>query len=102
LSMNVIVLEPGTTHTVPGMDENIGHSHDDIDEVYVVVSGEVTVKIDDDELTLGPLDAVRIAPAAKRATRNTSDTEVTIVMFSQKMHDPRAQSHFHDGFWPAR
>ena len=33
--------------------------------------------------------------------RNRSDAEATVIMFSPKMTDPRAQSHFHEGFWPA-
>jgi mannose-6-phosphate isomerase-like protein (cupin superfamily) len=100
VSMNVITLDPGAVHKVPGMPDDMGHSHEDIDEIYVVASGEIACKLDDDELTLGPLDAVRIPPAIKRATRNVSDAPATLIMFSQKMTDPRAQSHFHEGFWP--
>lgn len=99
VSMNVITLEPGATHKVPGMGDDVGHSHEDIDEVYVVASGEVTVKVGDDEVTLGPLDAINIPPDTKRATRNTSDGPATVIMLSPKMSDPQAQSHFHDGFW---
>ncbi len=99
VSANVITLEPGATHKVPGMPDDTGHSHEDIDEIYVVVAGEVTVKLDDEEISLGPLDAVCIPPETKRATRNTSDANATVLMFSQKMTDPRAQSHFHEGFW---
>lgn len=99
VSMNVIVLEPGATHKVPGMADDVGHSHEDIDEVYVVAAGEVTVKADDDELVLGPLDAIRLPPEVKRATRNTGDATATVIMVSPKMRDPRAQSHFHEGFW---
>src|SRR5207253_2464273 len=99
VSCNVIALEPGATHKVPGMPDDMGHSHSDIDEIYVVVSGEVTVKLDGDEITLGPLDAVRIPPDTVRSTRNTSDADATVLMLSPKMTDPRAQSHFHEGFW---
>ena len=99
VSLNVVRLEPGTTHKAPGMGDDTGHSHEDIDEVYIVASGEITCKLGDDELTLGPLDAVLIPPATKRAARNTSDAPATVIMLSQKMTDPRAQSHFHEGFW---
>ncbi len=99
VSVNVIKLEPGATHKVPGMGDDVGHSHEDIDEVYVVVDGEVTVKADDDEVVLGALDAIRLAPAVKRATRNTGDAAATVLMVSPKMSDPRAQSYFHEGFW---
>jgi mannose-6-phosphate isomerase-like protein (cupin superfamily) len=99
VSVNVIELEPGKTHKVPGMPDDIGHNHDDIDEVYIVASGELTCKLGDDVVTLGPLDAVRIPPETMRATRNDSDQPATVIMLSQKMTDPRAQSHFHEGFW---
>jgi mannose-6-phosphate isomerase-like protein (cupin superfamily) len=99
VSLNVIALEPGATHKVPGMPDDMGHNHDEIDELYIVASGEVTCKLGDDEVTLGPLDAVRIPPDTIRSTRNTSDAPATIIMVSQKMTDPRAQSHFHEGFW---
>ena len=101
VSLNVIVMEPGTTHKVPGMDDDIGHSHEDIDEIYIVASGRVTVKAGDDEVELGPLDAIRLAPEVVRSTRNTSDAPATVVMLSPKMRDPRAQSHFEERFWPA-
>lgn len=101
VSLNVIELEPGASHRAPGMGGDIGHSHEDIDEVYVVLAGEVTVKADDDEVVLGPLDAIRFAPEVKRATRNSGDATATVLMVSPKMADPRAQSHFHEGFWPA-
>ncbi len=100
ISINVVTLEPGTTHTAPGMADDTGHSHEDIDEVYVCVQGNVTVRAGDDEIELGPLDAIRFSPSVKRGTRNTGSQDATVIMFSPKMSDPRAQSHFHDGFWP--
>ena len=99
VSLNVIVLEPGASHKVPGMPDSTGHSHEGIDELYIVTEGELTLKLDDEELVLGPLDAVRIAPEVKRATRNTSDAPTTVIMTSPKMHDPRGQTEFHEGFW---
>lgn len=101
VSLNVIHLEPGATHKVPGMSDDIGHSHEEIDEVYIVAAGEVTVKVGDDVLVLGPLDAIRMAPGVMRASRNTSDEPATVIMLSPKMRDPQGQSHFEDGFWPA-
>ena len=101
VSVNVVVLEPGATHKVPGMPDDIGHNHDEIDEIYIVASGELTCKLGDDVVTLGPLDAVRIPPELKRGTRNTSHAPATVIMLSPKMDDPRAQSHFHEGFWPS-
>ena len=99
LGVNVRVLAPGQSHVPPGMDPNMGHSHTDIEEIYIVIEGEVTFKLGDETLVLGPRDAVRIAPELKRGTRNDGDTDAAMVMVSHKMTDPRGQSEFHPGFW---
>jgi mannose-6-phosphate isomerase-like protein (cupin superfamily) len=43
------------------------HHHEDAEEVYVVVSGSGRMKLDDDILELGRLDAIRVSPAVTRA-----------------------------------
>jgi uncharacterized cupin superfamily protein len=101
LGVNLRVLEPGRSSVPPGMDENAGHSHDDVEELYFVLEGELSLKLDDDVIELGRWDAVRIPPQVKRAMRNQGDTDLAVLMVSQKMSDPQAQSHFHEGFWPS-
>ena len=39
-----------------------GHTHSEQEEVYVVLSGSARLKVGDDVLELGPLDALRVAP----------------------------------------
>jgi mannose-6-phosphate isomerase-like protein (cupin superfamily) len=36
------------------------------EEIYVAVSGRGRIKVDDELFELGPLDAVRVAPASAR------------------------------------
>ena len=43
------------------------HKHDQAEEVYVVLAGSGRIKLDDDILDLGPLDAIRVAPGVIRA-----------------------------------
>jgi len=43
-----------------------GHTHGEQEEIYLVVSGSARLKLDDDEIELGPLDAVRIPPGVMR------------------------------------
>jgi len=43
-----------------------GHRHDEQEEIYLVVSGAARVKLDDEELELQPLDAVRIPAGVTR------------------------------------
>ena len=100
IAFNLRVLEPGTTNVPPGYDEALGHSHTEVEELYFVIDGEITLKLGDDVLTLGPRDAVLIPAATVRSARNTSDAPATLAMVSVKMDDPVAGSAFHEGFWP--
>lgn len=100
IAFNVRVLAPGTTNVPPGYDEALGHSHTEIEEIYFVIDGELTVKADDDVLTLGPRDAIFLPAGTVRSVRNESDAEAALAMVSVKMADPVAGSEFHEGFWP--
>ncbi len=57
----------------PGKRQGFGHRHDDAEEVYVVLSGSGRIKLDDDIVDLGPLDAIRIAPGVIRQLEAGSD-----------------------------
>jgi uncharacterized cupin superfamily protein len=43
-----------------------GHTHSEQEEIYLVVSGGARLKLDDEEIELGPFDAVRIPPGTMR------------------------------------
>jgi uncharacterized cupin superfamily protein len=101
VAFNVRVLEPGTTNVPPGYDESLGHSHTEIEEIYFVIDGEVTVKAGEDVLTLGPRDAILLPAGTVRSVRNESGTQAAFAMVSVTMADPVAGSAFHEGFWPA-
>jgi uncharacterized cupin superfamily protein len=101
LGVNLRVLAPGTAHVPPGEDPSLGHSHRTIEEIYFVLNGEITVKLGDDVVTLGPRDAVLIPPATPRAVRNESDAEAAFLLLSVKVHDHGAESVGHERFWPA-
>lgn len=51
----------------PDFRAPFGHRHAEQEEVYVVISGSAVLKVEDEEVELGTLDAVRIAPSAMRA-----------------------------------
>lgn len=101
LAFNVRVLEPGTTNVPPGYDEALGHNHTEVEELYFVIEGEVTVKAGDEVLTLGPRDAILLPARTIRSVRNRSEAQAAFAMVSVKMDDPVAGSAFHDGFFPA-
>jgi uncharacterized cupin superfamily protein len=100
LAVNLRVLAPHTAHVPPGEDPALGHSHRTIEEIYFVVDGEVTVKLGDDVLTLGPRDAVRIPAETARAVHNDSDAEAAVLLISVRVEDIRAESVRHDHFFP--
>ncbi len=50
----------------PGRRQPFGHVHDEADEVYIVLDGSGRVRIEDETVELAPLDAVRVAPRARR------------------------------------
>ena len=50
----------------PGKRQGFGHRHDDAEEIYVVLSGSGRVKLDDEVVSLSPLDALRVAPRVAR------------------------------------
>lgn len=101
LAVNLRILEPGQAHVPPGVDPATGHSHIGIEEIYLVLDGQVSFKLDDEVHVLRARDAVRIAPEVRRAARNDGDADAMMVMVSVKMDDPRGQSEFHPGFWDA-
>ena len=43
-----------------------GHSHAEQEEIYLVLSGTAKLKLDDEEIELQPLDAVRIPASVTR------------------------------------
>jgi uncharacterized cupin superfamily protein len=101
LAVNIRVLAPHAAHVAPGGDPTRGHSHRTIEEIYLVLDGEVAVKLGDDVANLRARDAVRIAPATPRAVRNDSDAEATFLLVSVHVEDHAAESRGHEGFWPA-
>ncbi len=68
-----------------GQRQPFAHKHNEMEEIYVVLSGTGRVKLDDEIEDVGPLDAVRIAPAVIRAFE-AGDDDLVLLAFS-----PRAE-----------
>ena len=100
LALNLRVLAPHTAHVAPGGDPTRGHSHRTIEEIYLVLAGEITIKLGDEVTTLGPRDAVRIPPETTCAVRNESDGEAAFLLVSTRVEDHQAESEWHERFWP--
>ena len=100
VAVNLRVLAPHTAHVPPGGDPTRGHSHRTIEEIYLVLEGEVAVKLGDEVVTLGPRDAVRIPAATPRAMRNDAEADAAVLMISVRVEDQSTESNGHDDFWP--
>jgi mannose-6-phosphate isomerase-like protein (cupin superfamily) len=51
----------------PGKRSPFGHRHDAAEEVYVILSGEGRMRLDDEVIDVRALDAIRVSPAVTRA-----------------------------------
>jgi uncharacterized cupin superfamily protein len=51
----------------PNVEAPFGHTHNEAEEVYVVLAGSGRVRLDDDVADLKPLDALRVSPGVLRA-----------------------------------
>jgi quinol monooxygenase YgiN len=68
----------------PGMRQSFGHRHHRAEEVYVVLSGSGRVKIADEEVELGTLDAIRVGPQLARCFE--ADAEgMEFIAFGQRL-----------------
>jgi len=57
----------------PGFRAPFGHTHAEQEEVYVVASGHLHLRLDDEVLELGQWDAIRIAPGTMRGIEGGPD-----------------------------
>jgi uncharacterized cupin superfamily protein len=51
----------------PGKRQAFGHRHNEDEEVYVILAGKGSVRLDDEVVEVGPMDAIRVAPNVARA-----------------------------------
>jgi mannose-6-phosphate isomerase-like protein (cupin superfamily)/ABC-type transporter Mla MlaB component len=67
----------------PGKHHAFGHRHREAEEVYVVLGGSGTIRLDDEEVAVKRLDAIRVAPEVTRGFEADSD-ELELLVFSRK------------------
>jgi mannose-6-phosphate isomerase-like protein (cupin superfamily) len=83
---------PGT-----GGRGSYGHRHPGQEEVYFVISGVVTFKLDDDVFEAGPQTAVRVGGDTFRSIHNDTDGEAQVLIFSPRLDDPPTEMQ--NDFW---
>jgi uncharacterized cupin superfamily protein len=51
----------------PGKRQAFGHRHGEDEEVYVILSGSGSVRLDDELVEVAEMDAIRVSPGVTRA-----------------------------------
>ena len=80
-------------------EQGTGHFHDEVEELYLVSRGTLTMRFGDDVETVSAPAAVRVAPRTARSHRNEGDEPVEMWAVSRKL-DHRDSTKI-DEFWKA-
>jgi mannose-6-phosphate isomerase-like protein (cupin superfamily) len=80
-------------------EQGTGHFHDEIDEVYVVTRGTLTMRLGDDVHRVEAGTAVRVAAKTPRSHRNEGDEPVELWAISKQLG--RGDATKIDEFWEA-
>jgi mannose-6-phosphate isomerase-like protein (cupin superfamily) len=80
-------------------EQGTGHFHDDVEELYLVTRGTLTMRFGDDIHEVGAGTAVRVAPETRRSHRNEGDEPVEMWAISRKIDHGDATKI--DDFWEA-
>ena len=80
----------------PGFRIPFAHRHEDQEEVYVVIRGGARIKVGDDVLELGELDAVRVAGDTLRNLEAGPDG-AEVIAFGERAGED--QSEMVPGWW---
>jgi mannose-6-phosphate isomerase-like protein (cupin superfamily) len=87
-------------HVPPHSDfeQGTGHYHDEVEEVYIVTRGTLTMRFDGDVEHVTAGSAVRVAPHTRRSHRKEGDEPVDVWAMSV---EARQDAHKIDDFWEA-
>jgi mannose-6-phosphate isomerase-like protein (cupin superfamily) len=80
-------------------EQGTGHTHDGIDELYLVTRGTLTVRHGEDVTEVGPGTAIRVGPTVPRSHRNEGDEPVELWAVSRQVDGDGG--HKIDDFWEA-
>jgi mannose-6-phosphate isomerase-like protein (cupin superfamily) len=80
-------------------EQGTGHFHDEIEELYLVSRGTLTMRFGDEIRSVSAPAAVRVAPRTPRSHRNEGDEPVEMWAVSRRLG--RSDSTKLDDFWEA-
>jgi glyoxylate utilization-related uncharacterized protein len=70
----------GLSYFLPGGGAEWAYEDSPTEKVYLVLEGEITIKSKTEEMTLGPMDSVYIAPFEGREILNKTNKTVTMLV----------------------
>lgn len=88
----------GVSHQVvkPGKHHAFGHRHKEAEEVYVVLSGSGRCRLDDEEVEVSRLDAIRVGPDVVRGFEADADG-LELLVFGRSVP---GDAEIVPDFWP--
>jgi mannose-6-phosphate isomerase-like protein (cupin superfamily) len=80
-------------------EQGTGHFHDEVEEVYLITRGTLTMRFGDEIRPVSAPAAVKVDPSTPRSHRNEGDEPVDMWAISIKVPEPDATKI--DEFWDA-
>jgi mannose-6-phosphate isomerase-like protein (cupin superfamily) len=80
-------------------EQSTGHFHDEIEEIYVITRGTLTMRFGDEIKKVSAGSVVRVAPKTTRSHRNEGDEPVDLWAISKQLGRPDHTKI--DNFWEA-
>jgi mannose-6-phosphate isomerase-like protein (cupin superfamily) len=80
-------------------EQGTGHYHDEVEELYLVTRGTLTMRLADDVHHVSAGSVVRVAPRTPRSHRNEGDEPVEMWAVSRQVE--RSDATKIDDFWAA-
>jgi mannose-6-phosphate isomerase-like protein (cupin superfamily) len=80
-------------------EQGTGHYHDEVEEIYLITRGVLTMRFGDDIKKVSAGSAVRVAPKTPRSHRNEGEETVEMWAISRKIDHHDATKI--DDFWKA-
>jgi mannose-6-phosphate isomerase-like protein (cupin superfamily) len=80
-------------------EQGTGHYHDEVEELYLVTRGTLTMRFGDEIESVSAPSAVRVAPRTPRSHRNEGDEPVEMWAISRRIGHGDATKI--DEFWEA-
>jgi mannose-6-phosphate isomerase-like protein (cupin superfamily) len=80
-------------------EQGSGHFHDEVEELYLLTRGALTMRFGDDVHTVSAPAAVRVAPRTPRSHRNEGEDPVEMWAISRRIDHGDATKI--DDFWEA-